>query len=71
MQNICKYKIKLNIEMRDILKNLRKIMLVMCILLIIGTIFTIVSDQNKLENTSYAKATKFIRYSINGKGNKW
>ena len=24
MQNICKYKIKLNIEMRDILKNLRK-----------------------------------------------
>ena len=25
MQNICKYKIKLNIEMRDILKNLRKI----------------------------------------------
>ena len=57
MQNICKYKIKLNIEMRDILKNLRKIMLVMCILLIIGTIFTIVSDQNELENTSYAKAT--------------
>ena len=59
MQNICKYKIKLNIEMRDILKNLRKIMLVMCILLIIGTIFTIVSDQNELENTSYAKATNW------------
>ena len=71
MQNICKYKIKLNIEMRDILKNLRKIMLVMCILLIIGTIFTIVSDQNKLENTSYAKATnssdiQLMARAING-----
>ena len=71
MQNICKYKIKLNIGMRDILKNLRKIMLVMCILLIIGTIFTIVSDQNKLENTSYAKATnssdiQLMARAING-----
>ena len=71
MQNICKYKIKLNIEMRDILKNLRKIMIVMCILLIIGTIFTIVSDQNKLENTSYAKATnssdiQLMARAING-----
>ena len=71
MQNICKYKIKLNIEMRDVLKNLRKIMLVMCILLIIGTIFTIVSDQNKLENTSYAKATnssdiQLMARAING-----
>ena len=71
MQNICKYKIKLNMEMRDILKNLRKIMLVMCILLIIGTIFTIVSDQNKLENTSYAKATnssdiQLMARAING-----
>ena len=71
MQNLCKYKIKLNIEMRDILKNLRKIMLVMCILLIIGTIFTIVSDQNKLENTSYAKATnssdiQLMARAING-----
>ena len=71
MQNICKYKIKLNIEMRDILKNLRKIMLVMCILLMIGTIFTIVSDQNKLENTSYAKATnssdiQLMARAING-----
>ena len=71
MQNICKYKIKLNIEIRDILKNLRKIMLVMCILLIIGTIFTIVSDQNKLENTSYAKATnssdiQLMARAING-----
>lgn len=71
MQNICKYRIKLNIEMRDILKNLRKIMLVMCILLIIGTIFTIVSDQNKLENTSYAKATnssdiQLMARAING-----
>ena len=57
--------------MRDILKNLRKIMLVMCILLIIGTIFTIVSDQNKLENTSYAKATnssdiQLMARAING-----
>jgi len=71
MQNICKYRIKLNIEMRDILKNLRKIMLVMCVLLIIGTIFTIVSDQNKLENTSYAKATnssdiQLMARAING-----
>ena len=53
------------------MKNLRKIMLVMCILLIIGTIFTIVSDQNKLENTSYAKATnssdiQLMARAING-----
>lgn len=57
--------------MRDILKNLRKIMLVMCVLLIIGTIFAIVSDQNKLENTSYAKATnssdiQLMARAING-----
>ena len=43
----------------------------MCILLIIGTIFTIVSDQNKLENTSYAKATnssdiQLMARAING-----
>lgn len=57
--------------MGDILKNVIKILLVICVLASIGIIFTIVSDESNLENISYAKASntsdiQLMARAING-----